>query len=73
MKAQARGTGKTVKNSKKKGDGQRRAPAKRGKSPASAQGKSPEWTHSLRQLYDSVVDEPLPDAFKNLLDKLDKK
>lgn len=40
--------------------------------PKSSQAK-PDWTSSLRQLYDSVVDEPLPDNFKNLLDKLDKK
>jgi len=25
----------------------------------------------LKQLYDSVVDEPLPDAFKDLLSRLD--
>lgn len=31
----------------------------------------PGWTHGLRQLYDSVVDEPLPDSFKDLLAKLD--
>lgn len=31
----------------------------------------PEWADGLRQLYDSVVDEPLPDTFKDLLDKLD--
>lgn len=31
----------------------------------------PDWADGLRQLYDSVVDEPLPDAFKDLLDKLD--
>lgn len=56
----------------KKGGAQR--PAKGGKSPAgkTAEGQ-PDWTRSLRQLYDSVVDEPLPDNFKNLLDKLDKK
>jgi len=34
-------------------------------------GKSPEWADGLRQLYDSVVDEPLPDSFKDLLSKLD--
>ena len=33
----------------------------------------PEWASGLRQLYDSVVDEPLPDAFKDLLSKLDAK
>ncbi|MBD3729663.1 MAG: hypothetical protein IE933_08155 [Sphingomonadales bacterium] len=31
----------------------------------------PEWASGLKQLYDSVVDEPLPDAFKDLLSKLD--
>ena len=31
----------------------------------------PEWTDGLRQLYDSVVDEPIPDSFKDLLDQLD--
>ena len=57
-----------------KNKGGARAPAKGGKSPTrkDAEGK-PDWTKSLRQLYDSVVDEPLPDNFKNLLDKLDKK
>lgn len=32
---------------------------------------NPEWTSGLKQLYDSVVDEPIPDAFKNLLSRLD--
>lgn len=31
----------------------------------------PDWADGLRQLYDSVVDEPLPDAFKDLLEQLD--
>jgi hypothetical protein len=31
----------------------------------------PEWASGLKQLYDSVVDEPIPDAFKDLLSKLD--
>ena len=30
-----------------------------------------EWADSLRQLYDSVVEEELPDSFKDLLAKLD--
>ncbi|MGX7927035.1 NepR family anti-sigma factor [Tsuneonella sp. HG094] len=34
---------------------------------------SPGWANGLRQLYDSVVDEPLPDTFKDLLSKLDQK
>lgn len=63
-----------MKNSQKKGDGRRRAePAKGRKAAASESGKTPEWTQSLRQLYDSVVDEPLPESFKNLLEKLDKR
>ncbi|MCW1381955.1 NepR family anti-sigma factor [Novosphingobium sp. KCTC 2891] len=33
--------------------------------------KSPEWATGLRRLYDSVVDEPLPDSFAKLLDQLD--
>ncbi|MEM7687785.1 MAG: NepR family anti-sigma factor [Pseudomonadota bacterium] len=31
----------------------------------------PDWADGLRQLYDSVVDEPLPDTFKDLLEQLD--
>jgi hypothetical protein len=30
-----------------------------------------DWTQGLKKLYDSVVDEPLPDAFRDLLSKLD--
>lgn len=37
-----------------------------------ANPKDPEWTTGLKQLYDSVLDEPLPDTFKDLLSKLDK-
>ena len=25
----------------------------------------PDWAHGLKQLYDSVVEEPSPDAFKD--------
>ena len=32
---------------------------------------SPEWASGLRRLYDSVVEEPLPDSFSKLLDQLD--
>ncbi len=31
----------------------------------------PEWAGGLRQLYDSVLDEPLPDTFRDLLSRLD--
>ena len=30
-----------------------------------------DWTNGLKRLYDSVVDEPLPVAFRDLLSKLD--
>jgi hypothetical protein len=33
--------------------------------------REPEWASGLKQLYDSVVDEPIPDAFKDLLSRLD--
>jgi len=33
--------------------------------------RGPEWAAGLKQLYDSVIEEPLPDAFKDLLSKLD--
>jgi len=36
-----------------------------------AKPRSPEWADGLKLLYDSVVDEPLPDSFAQLLDKLD--
>ncbi len=32
----------------------------------------PDWTSSLKRLYDSVLDEPLPDTFKDLLSQLDE-
>lgn len=32
----------------------------------------PDWAHGLRQLYESVVEEPLPDSFRELLSRLDK-
>lgn len=36
-----------------------------------AKPDEPEWTAGLKRLYDSVVEEPLPDSFKDLLSKLD--
>ena len=32
----------------------------------------PGWASGLRQLYDGVVEEPLPDSFRNLLSKMDE-
>ena len=39
--------------------------------PPPQQAGPPDWADGLKKLYDSVVDEPLPDSFKDLLDKLD--
>lgn len=36
-----------------------------------SQRRAPEWANGLKQLYDSVVEEDLPDSFKDLLDRLD--
>ena len=32
---------------------------------------SPDWASGLRRLYDSVVEEPLPDSFSKLMADLD--
>ncbi len=42
-----------------------------GGSQSGARQRSPEWADGLKQLYDSVVEEALPDSFKDLLDRLD--
>jgi len=45
---------------------------KKGMSPKSGpKPGDPEWAAGLKRLYDSVVEEPLPDAFTDLLKKLD--
>lgn len=36
-----------------------------------SRGQQPDWATGLRHLYNSVVEEPLPDTFKDLLAKLD--
>lgn len=33
---------------------------------------APGWAEGLRKLYDSVVDEDLPDSFEDLLKRLDQ-
>jgi hypothetical protein len=51
--------------------GQKRAPAtKPGSKP---NGELPGWTNGLRQLYDQIVEEDLPDSFRDLLARLDDK
>lgn len=37
-----------------------------------AQRRAPDWADGLKQLYDSVVEEDLPDNFRDLLDRLDQ-
>lgn len=49
----------------------RNVPGQKGAS--ASPDRKPGWANGLQQLYDSVVDEPLPDAFKDLLSKLDDK
>lgn len=40
-----------------------------GRSPK--EGIEPGWAQGLKKLYNSVVEEPLPDSFQDLLKKLD--
>ena len=54
---------------------QNRPSKERGAGPAPRKpgGKAdkPDWAEGLRQLYDSVVEEPIPDSFADLIKKLD--
>ena len=43
-----------------------------GKRQACDRSSQPGWAEGLRKLYDSVVAEPLPDSFNDLLKKLDQ-
>jgi hypothetical protein len=45
---------------------------KPGQSSKARNAKEPGWADGLRQLYNSVVHEPLPDSFDDLLKKLDR-
>ena len=47
--------------------GRKRADKQAGADPR----QQPDWTSGLKRLYDSVVEEPLPDSFKDLLSRLD--
>lgn len=40
--------------------------------PSNHNSDEPGWAAGLRQLYNSVLDEPLPDSFDDLLKKLDR-
>lgn len=39
--------------------------------PDTSRDGKPGWADGLKKLYDSVVEEPLPDSFDDLLKKLD--
>jgi hypothetical protein len=39
--------------------------------PSGRKQAQPGWAKGLRKLYNSVVDEPLPESFDDLLKKLD--
>jgi hypothetical protein len=45
--------------------------SKAGEGRDGAPRRPPEWADGLKQLYDSVVEEALPDSFKDLIDRLD--
>jgi hypothetical protein len=45
---------------------------KLGSSPQPPGPGQPGWADGLRKLYNSVLDEPLPDSFDDLLKKLDR-
>jgi hypothetical protein len=40
--------------------------------PKPGKGGEPGWADGLRHLYDSVLNEPLPNSFDDLLKQLDK-
>jgi len=40
--------------------------------PVTRKDHEPGWAAGLRKLYNSVVDEPLPDSFDDILKKLDE-
>lgn len=39
--------------------------------PSGTGNTEPEWAAGLKRLYNSVLEEPMPDNFKDLLSKLD--
>ncbi len=51
-----------------KDDGNR----KLGSLPTRRRTSEPGWAQGLRKLYNSVLDEPIPDSFDDLLKKLDR-
>ena len=58
--------------STKKNSPSDRAGSKARQGAANDTADAPGWADGLKQLYDSVVDEPLPDSFLELLDQFDE-
>lgn len=54
-----------------RGAGEKHAPGAGRKPAPKRPGEMPGWTNGLRQLYDQVVEEDLPDSFRDLLARLD--
>jgi hypothetical protein len=48
------------------------SPAMQPETTRNSRKPKPEWTQGLRQLYDSVLNESLPDSFADLISKLDE-
>ncbi len=46
--------------------------ASKGAGVAAKAGEKPDWADGLKQFYDSVVDEPLPDELSELLARFDE-
>lgn len=61
------GSGKKAMSAGRKQSGKDPAKPKKGK-----EGEAPDWAEGLKRMYDSVVDEPLPDSFMELLSRLDE-
>ena len=53
-------------------NGQGAAGSKPGLPPVTRKDGEPGWAAGLRKLYNSVVDEPLPNSFDDILKKLDE-
>jgi len=53
-------------------NGQGGAGSKPGLPPVTRKDGEPGWAAGLRKLYNSVVDEPLPNSFDDILKKLDE-
>jgi hypothetical protein len=52
--------------------GQEKAPGKTGAQPVPGEKQEPDWAEGLREFYNSVLEEPLPDSFDKLLKRLDE-